>query len=151
MLHLERRAKAVERSKTEAKLESSQTRLKAKNMEPLENETWPNRVNQSGKLDSDSRALSLRDATLYWRLVAKLNYSLRCIDHGESRLKLGRCGYGQNQESGAISAWASDRLDVLPLGGWRSDHIMAYTDSDWAANREDRRSMSGGMLVQNGR
>ena len=27
---------------------------------------------------------------------------------------------------------------------------MAYTDSDWAANREDRRSVSGGMLVHNG-
>ena len=27
---------------------------------------------------------------------------------------------------------------------------MAYTDSDWAANREDLRSMSGGILVHNG-
>ena len=27
---------------------------------------------------------------------------------------------------------------------------MAYTDSDLAANREDRRSVSGGMLVHNG-
>ena len=27
---------------------------------------------------------------------------------------------------------------------------MAYTDSDRAANREDRRSVSGGMLVHNG-
>ena len=34
--------------------------------------------------------------------------------------------------------------------GVRSDHIMAYTDSDWAANREDRRSVSVGMLVHNG-
>ena len=32
----------------------------------------------------------------------------------------------------------------------RSDHIMAYTDSDLAANREDGRSVSGGMLVHNG-
>ena len=31
-------------------------------------------VSQSGKMDSDSRALSLRDATLYRRLVAKLNH-----------------------------------------------------------------------------
>ena len=30
--------------------------------------------------------------------------------------------------------------------GVRSDRIMAYTDSDRAANREDRRSVSGGML-----
>ena len=28
---------------------------------------------------------------------------------------------------------------------------MAYADSDWAANREDRRPVSGGMLVHNGR
>ena len=34
--------------------------------------------------------------------------------------------------------------------GVRSDRIMAYTDSDWAANREDRRSVSGGMLLHNG-
>ena len=33
----------------------------------------------------------------------------------------------------------------------RSDRIMAYTDSDWEANREDRRSVSGGMLVHSGR
>ena len=31
-------------------------------------------VRQSGKMDSDSRALSLRDATLCRRLVAMLNY-----------------------------------------------------------------------------
>ena len=31
-------------------------------------------VSQSSKKDSDSRALSMRDATLYRRLVAKLNY-----------------------------------------------------------------------------
>ena len=27
---------------------------------------------------------------------------------------------------------------------------MAYTDNDWAENREDERSMSGGMLVHSG-
>ena len=31
-------------------------------------------VSQSSKKDSDSHALSMRDATLYRRLVAKLNY-----------------------------------------------------------------------------
>ena len=31
-------------------------------------------MNQSSKIDSDSRALSMGDATLYRRLVAKLNY-----------------------------------------------------------------------------
>ena len=67
-------------------------------------------VSQSGKMDSDSRALSLRSATLYRRLVAKLN----CLEmdrpdirHAasimeESRIKPERCGYGQTQESGAI-------------------------------------------------
>ena len=34
--------------------------------------------------------------------------------------------------------------------GVRSYHIMTYTDSDWAANREDRRSGGGGMLLHNG-
>ena len=34
--------------------------------------------------------------------------------------------------------------------GVRSDRIMAYTDSDWAANGEDKRLVSGGMLVHNG-
>ena len=51
--------------------------------------------------------------------------------------------------SGAISDWATDHLDALSMGV-RSDRIMAYTDSDWAANREDWRSVSGGMLVHNG-
>ena len=34
----------------------------------------PMNVSQSGKMDSDFRALSSRDATLYQRLVATLNY-----------------------------------------------------------------------------
>ena len=67
----------------------------------------PRNVSQSGKIDSDSRALSLRDATLYRRLVVKLNYlamdrathSLRCIEHGESRTKRDRCGYGQTPDN----------------------------------------------------
>ena len=37
-------------------------------------QTTPMIVSQSGKMDSDSRALGLRGATLYRRLVAKLNY-----------------------------------------------------------------------------
>ena len=40
--------------------------------------------------------------------------------------------------------WTHCRLGV------RSDRIMAYTDSDWAANREDRHSVSRGMLVHYG-
>ena len=84
----------------------------------------PTIVSQSGKMDSDSRALSLRDATLYRRLVAKLNYlamdrphTLRCIDRGELRVKPERCGYGQTQESGAISDRATDHLDALQVDG----------------------------------
>ena len=41
--------------------------------------------------------------------------------------------------------WTHYRLKV------RYDHIMAYTESDWAANREERRSMCGGMLDHNGK
>ena len=90
-------------------------------------------VSQSSKKDSDSRALSMRDATLYRRLVAKLNY-LDMV-----RLKrVGRLLFGRP------ITWTHYRWSV------RSDRIMAYTDSDWAANREDRRSVSGGMLVHNG-
>ena len=51
---------------------------------------------QSGKMDSDSFALSYRDATLYQRLLDR--HSLRCIGHGESRIKPGRYAYGQTQQ-----------------------------------------------------
>ena len=46
--------------------------------------TWaetPMIVSQSDKIDSDSRVLSVRDATLHRRLVAKLNYlAMDCPD-----------------------------------------------------------------------
>ena len=58
-------------------------------------------VSQSSKKDSDSRALSMRDATLYRRLVAR--HTLRCIDHGKPSIKPERCGLGQTQKSGGIS------------------------------------------------
>ena len=69
----------------------------------------------AGKMDSDSCAL---------RLVAMLNYlangsprhSQRCIDHGKSRIEPERCGYGQAQESGAISDRATDHLHALQMG-----------------------------------
>ena len=75
-------------------------------------------VSQSGRIESDFRALSERIATLYRRLVANWNYLAmdRRID-GESRFKPERCGYGQSQECGATSAWTTDHLDALPLGG----------------------------------
>ena len=75
--------------------------------------------------------------------------SLRCIHHhGESRLKLERCGYGQTRESGASSVCLGDRPLERTIAGGRDQttSCMTYTDSDWVANREDRRSMSGGML-----
>ena len=81
-------------------------------------------------------------------LVAKLNYL--AMDRSDIRNVASimgshaSSGHGHAQESGAIADRANDHLDV------RSDHIMAYTDSDWAANREDRRAVSGGMLVHNG-
>ena len=114
-------------------------------------------VSQSDKMDSDSRALGLRDATLRRRLVAKLNFL--AMDRPDSRyaasimerhasspkdadmVKLKRV---ERFLIGRPITWTHFRLEV------RSDHIMAYTDSDWAANREDRRSVSGGMHVHNG-
>ena len=47
----------------------------------------------------------------------------------------------------AISDRATDHLEALQMGGCDQ---TKYTDSDWAANREDRRSVSGGMIVHTG-
>ena len=44
---------------------------------------------------------------------------------------------------GRATTWTHYRWEVRP------HHILAHTDSDWAAHREDRPSMSGGMLVRN--
>ena len=114
-------------------------------------------VSQSCQMDSDSRGLSLRDAMLYRRLVAKLNYL--AMDRPDIRHAASIMG------SHASSAKDADIVILKRVGrllverpitwthyGWRvrSDHIMAYSDSDWAANGEDRRSVSGGMLVHNG-
>ena len=55
----------------------------------------------------------------------------------------------KTQKSGRLLT--GDRpLGRTTAGRVRSDHIMAYTDSDWAENREDKRSMSGGMIVHSG-
>ena len=114
-------------------------------------------VSQSSKKDSDSRVLSMRDATLYRRLVAKLNYL--AMDRPDIRYAASTMG------SQASSPKDADMVRLKRVGrfligrpitrthyrwGVRSDRIMAYTDSDWAANREDRRSVSGGMLVHSG-
>ena len=82
-------------------------------------------VSQSSKKDSDSGALSVRDATLYRRLVAKLNYL--AMDRPDIRYAASTmgsqasspkdAGHGQTQKSGAISYWATNHLDALSLGG----------------------------------
>ena len=71
-------------------------------------------------MDSDSRALSLRDATLYRWLVAMLNYL--AMDRPDIRYAASvmecqpeRCGHGHAQESGAISDQATDQLDALQM------------------------------------
>ena len=103
-------------------------------------------VSQSRKKDSDSRALSMRDATLYRRLVAKLNYL--AMDRPDIRYAASTMG------SQASSPKDADMVRLKRVGQFligrpitwthyrwrvRSDRIMAFTDSDWAANREDRR------------
>ena len=114
-------------------------------------------VGQSGKIDRDSHAVSLRDATLDRRLVAKLNYL--AMDRPDIRYAASTMG------SPASSPKNADMVRLKRVGRFligrpitwthyrwrvRSDRIMAYTDSDSAANREDRRSVSGGMPVHSG-
>ena len=97
-------------------------------------------VSQSVKTDSDSRALNWRDATLYRRLVAKLNYLAmdRLGIRQAASVMVSHASSPKDADMvelfcGVISAWATDDLDVPPM--WvRSDHIMAYTDNDGAAN-----------------
>ena len=92
-------------------------------------------VSQSGKIDSDSRALSLWDATLFQRPVAKLNYL--AVDHPDIRYA---ASIIERFLLGRPTTWTHHHwVEVL------SDHIMAY--GDWAANRENRRSLSGRMLL----
>ena len=108
-------------------------------------------------MDSDSRALSLRDATLYRGLVAKLKYL--ATDRPDIRYAasvMGRHASSPKDADMVVSKRVGRFLVKRPITWthcrWRvRSDIMAYTDSDWAANREDRRSVSGGMLVHNGR
>ena len=93
-------------------------------------------VSQSSKKDSDSRALSMRDATLHRRLVAKLNYL--AMDRPDIRNAASTMGSQASSPKDADMVRLGRTID----GEVRSDRIMAYTDSDWAANREDRRSVS---------
>ena len=117
----------------------------------------PKIVSQSGKMDSHFRAVSLLNATLYRRLVAKLNYlamdrtdiryaastveSRASSPNDVDMVKLKRV---RRFQIGRPITWTHYRWWV------RSNHIMAYTDSDWAPKREDRRSVSRGMLAHIG-
>ena len=114
-------------------------------------------VSQSSKKDSDSRALSMRDATLYRRLVAKLNFL--AVDRPDVLYAASTMGSQASNPKDAdmvrlkrVERFLIGRPIIWTHYRWevRSDSIMAYTDSDWAANREDRRSVSGGLLVHNG-
>ena len=75
----------------------------------------PTSVSQSGKMDSDSRALSLRDATLHRRLVAKLQYS--AVDRPDIRYAASIMGDADMVmlKSGEISDQATDHLDALQI------------------------------------
>ena len=115
-------------------------------------------MSQPGKMDSDSRALSLKDATLYRRLVAKLNYL--AMDRPDIRYAASIMGSHASspKDTDLVTRKRVGRFLIKRPITWthyiwcvRSDHIMSYTDSDWAASREDRRSVSGGMLVKEGR
>ena len=83
-------------------------------------------VSQSSEKDSDSRALSMPDATLYRRLVAKLNYL--AMDRPDIRYAASTMGSQVSSPkdadmvrlkrvSGAISDWATNHLDALSMGG----------------------------------
>ena len=63
-------------------------------------------------------------------------HSLRSVDPWESRLVFERSRHGQAQKSGRFllgrpTPWTHQRWEE------QSDHLVAYTDSDWAADRED--------------
>ena len=114
---------------------------------------------QSGEIDSDCPALRLRDATLYRRLVFKLNYL--ATDRPDIRWAASIMG-SHTPQARNMRMWSNSKekceycLGDRPLGrtsaggrggeGERSDHTMAYTDSDWAASREEKRSMGGKCL-----
>ena len=76
-------------------------------------------VSQSDKVDSDSRALSHTVPEACGQVELHGNgsprHSLRCIDHGKSRIKPERCGHGHAQENWAISDRATDHLDALQI------------------------------------
>ena len=105
-------------------------------------------VSQSSKKDSDSRALSMRDATLYRRLVAKLN--CLAMDRPDIRYAASTMGSQASSPKDADMARLK-RVGRFMIGrpitwthyrwGVRPDRIMAYTDSDWAA--KPRRQVRG--------
>ena len=104
----------------------------------LEGADTPKIVSQSSKKDSDSRALSMRDATLYRRVVAKLNYL--AMDRPYIRYAASTLGSQASSPKDADMVRLKRVVRFLigqPITwthyrwGVRSDRIMAYTDSDW--------------------
>ena len=101
--------------------------------------------------------LGAAESTLYRRLAAKLNYL--SMDRPDIRFAASVIW------SSAASPRVGDMVRLKRVVRFMTGHpvmwtyfrwglvwreIQAFTDSDWASSREDRRSMSGGMLVHNG-
>ena len=89
-------------------------------------------VSQSGKMDSDSRASSLRDATLYRRLVAKLEHL--AMDRPDVRHAASILGSHASSPKDAdmvmlerVGRFLIKRPIIRTHYRWRvrSDHIMA--------------------------
>ena len=112
----------------------------------------PMPVSQPSRAGCNSPDLRARGATLYRRLVAKVNFvAMDRSDIRDAASILGsRVPCPQEADMvklklvgrfllGKPTTWTHHLWDV------QSDHIMAFTDSDWAADREDR--SIGGMLV----
>ena len=77
-------------------------------------------VGQSSKKDSDSRALSMRDATLYRRLVAKLNYL--AMDRPDIRYAASTMGQARKMRTWSDSKewgdfWLGDRSPGRTIDG----------------------------------
>ena len=91
--------------------------------------------------------------TLCWRVVAKVNYlAVVAETFATQHQPLGVALRLPKMQTWSRSrGWSGSCSGVRPSTHHRlevqSDHIMAYTDSDLAADREICRSTSGGMLV----
>ena len=117
----------------------------------------PMPVTQRNMDEEELKTLDAADSTLYRRLAAKLNYlsmdrpdvrhaaSVICSTAASPRVgDMVRLKRVVRFMKGRPVMWTYFRWGLV----WKE--IKAFTDSDWALSREDRRSMSGGMLVHNG-